>query len=283
MFVIKVLLLSQLRDNNRTLFNTYKIFVICAIMQQKNKQETTVEPLENSEDFETRFLPGLAIDTVIFGFHENQLKILLLQYQNTGLFALPGGFIKKEENLNDAAKRVLQERTGLQNIYLEQFYIFGDVSRHNRGAMEKIMVGKGLLPTEEHWLLRRFITVGYYALVDYTKAVPIPDLLSDGCDWYELSNLPALMLDHKSIMEKALSTLRENLDAKLIGFNLMPETFTMGELQSLYETILGLKLRRTSFQRKMLNLGILERVAKKMTGAAHKAPYLYRFSLREVI
>jgi hypothetical protein len=139
------------------------------------------------------------------------------------------------------------------------------------------MIGKDLIPTNDHWLLRRFISVGYYALVDYTKAVPIPDLLSDYCDWYDLSNLPSLMLDHKMIIKKALTTLRENLDRKLIGFNLMPETFTMGELQSLYETILDQKLRRTSFQRKVLNLGILERGAKKWTGGAHKAPYLYRF------
>ena len=246
-------------------------------MKQSNRQQTTVGQLQNSADFDASFLPGLAIDVVIFGFHENQLKILLLQYENTGLFALPGGFIKKEENLSDAAKRVLQERTGLQNIYLEQFYTFGDLSRFDKLPMQKIMTVKGLTPADDHWLLRRFVTVGYYALVDYTKAVPIPDLLSDSCDWHDLFDLPLLMLDHKSIMEKALITLRENLDRRLIGFNLMPETFTMGELQSLYETILGQKLLRTSFQRKMLNLGILERVAKKWTGGAHKAPYLYRF------
>ena len=223
------------------------------------------------------YLPGLALDLVIFGFHEEQLKILLLEYQNTGLFALPAGFIKKEENLNDAARRALAERTSLHDIYLEQFYVFGDRSRHDPAPLQAIMAGSGISPTPDHWLLQRFISVGFYALVDFTQAVPNPDALSDRCDWYELGSLPPLMLDHAAMVEKALETLRASLDQKLIGFNLLPETFTMGELQSLYETVLDQKLNRTSFQRKMLSLDILERVDKKWTGGAHKAPYLYRF------
>jgi hypothetical protein len=223
------------------------------------------------------FLPGIAIDLVIFGFHEKQLKVLLLEYENTNLFALPAGFIKEEEDLNDAARRVLTERTGLQDIYLEQFYVFGNKARHDPGPLRTIMKGKGLEPAEDHWLLKRFVSVGFYALVDFTKAVPNPDSLSDRCEWYDLSNLPPLMLDHKSMVEKALETLRINLDQRLIGFNLLPGAFTMGDLQSLYETILGEKLNRTSFQRKILGLDILERLEKKWTGGAHKAPYLYRF------
>jgi len=222
-------------------------------------------------------LPGLSVDTVIFGFYQGQLKILLLKYKNTDLWALPGGFIKDKENLNDAAKRVLYERTGLQDIYLDQFYTFGDMSRHDKATMQAIMTGNELDDTDNHWLLNRFISVGYYALVDFTKAIPIPDALSDSCEWCDLPALPRLMLDHNQIVQKALDSLRANLDRKLIGFNLLPETFTMGELQKLYETILGQPLRRSSFQRKMLNLGILERIAKKFTGEAHKAPYLYRF------
>jgi 8-oxo-dGTP diphosphatase len=224
------------------------------------------------------YLPGLAIDTVIFGFHQNQLRILLLEYQNTSLLALPGGFIKENEDLNDAARRILSERTGLADIYLEQFYAFGDCSRHDPVPLKSIMIGKGMAPNKDNWLLGRFVSIGYYALVDFTKAIPNPDPLSDKCQWYDLSDLPTLMLDHQGIVEKALDTLRANLDQKLIGFNLLPEKFTMGEVQNLYETILGKKLLRTSFQRKILNLKILERVDKKWTGGAHKAPYLYRFA-----
>ena len=234
--------------------------------------------IQESTDFESAFLPGLAIDAVIFGFHENQLKVLLLRYHKAGLFALPAGFIKKQESMDVAAKRILYERTGLKNIYLEQYHTFGDIKRFDPRPLKKIMKSHGALIDDDHWLLGRFISVGYYALVDHTKAVPIHDEMSDDCDWYDLSALPKLMLDHEAMIKKALETLRENLDKKLIGFNLMPGTFTMGELQILYETILGQKQRRTSFQRKMLNLDILERLAKKNTGGAHKAPYLYRFA-----
>lgn len=226
----------------------------------------------------TGFLPSLAIDTVIFGFHEGQLKILLLEYKNTNWLALPGGFVRETENLNDAARRVLAERTSLQGIYLEQFYTFGDLDRYDPTPLRAIMSAHGLNYSDHHWLLRRFVSVGYYALVDFTKAVPVPDLLADRCDWYDLANLPPLMQDHQKIVQKALDTLRIELDRKLIGFNLLSETFTMADLQRLYETILGQKLHRSGFQRKMLSLEILERLDKQYSGGAHKAPYLYRFA-----
>ena len=232
---------------------------------------------EEAEPSGTDFLPSLAVDTVIFGFHDNQLKILLLEYRNTGLLALPGGFIKNTENLNDAARRILAERTGLQDIYLEQFYVFGDLTRHDPAPMRAIMQAKGLQPSDDHWLLGRFVSIGYYALVDFTKAIPIPDDLSDSCGWYDLATLPPLMQDHSGIVQKALTALQADLDRKLIGFNLLSETFTMADLQSLYETILGQKLHRSGFQRKILGLGIVERLEKQYNGGAHKAPYLYRF------
>ena len=138
------------------------------------------------------------------------------------------------------------------------------------------MKGRGLDPSREHFLLQRFISVGYYALVDFTKAIPATDGMADACEWHDLKSLPPLIQDHGSIIQKALSTLRENLDKKLVGFNLLPDVFTMTDLQQLYETILDEVFLRTSFQRKMLNLGILAKVDKKWTGAAHKAPYLYK-------
>jgi 8-oxo-dGTP diphosphatase len=229
-----------------------------------------------SIDFDKAFMPGIAIDAVIFGFHENRMKVLLLQYKNTNSFALPGGFIFRNEDTDHAAHRILKERTGLSDIYLEQFYTFGEKSRHDN-SLEKIMKGRGLNPYKDHFLLRRFVSIGYYALVDFTKVIPAKDDLSDDCKWYNIKKIPVLIQDHKKIINKALETLREDLDKKLVGFNLMSDTFTMRELQSLYETILDKKFRRTSFQRKMLNLGILKKVEKKMTGGAHKAPYLYKF------
>ena len=226
---------------------------------------------------ENGFLPGLAIDAVIFGFYEKQLRILILEYRNTGLFALPGGFITENEDLDAAARRILSERTGLNNIYLEQFHVFGDRSRHNPSSMRTIMKKNKIKITPGHWLLKRFVSVGYYALINFKKAVPRPDFMSDRCEWYDLENLPSLMQDHQTIVKKALDTLRLNLDRQLIGFNLLPETFTISDLQSLYETILDEKLNRSSFQRRILGLNILERVEKKYSGGSHKAPWLYQF------
>jgi 8-oxo-dGTP diphosphatase len=219
------------------------------------------------------FIANLAVDAVIFGFHDSQLKVLLMQYSRTGLYALPGGFIRLDENLDLAAHRVASERTGLSNIFLEQFYVFGDMARHDPSPFIAFMGDED----PGQWMMQRFISVGYFALVDFTRVTPTPDKIFDGCNWYDLNDLPPLIQDHTYIVKKALEALRQRLDDKLIGFNLLPEEFTMGDLQALYETILGKKLLRPAFQRKMLAMGILQRQAKKYSGGAHKAPYLYRF------
>lgn len=223
------------------------------------------------------FITNIAYDSVVFGFSGERLKILLMEYHNTGLFALPGGFVKRNENLNDAVKRGLKERTGLDNIYLEQFYAFGDLDRFQPEVMRTILIANGYKPTKDHWLLDRFISIAYYALINYNDVVPKPDALSDSCIWYDVNKLPKLSFDHKAIVAKALETLRLNLDRKIVGINLLPARFTMKELQQVYEAILGEQLRRTTFQREVLSLGILERHEKQYSGKAHKAPFLYSF------
>jgi 8-oxo-dGTP diphosphatase len=222
-------------------------------------------------------LNGVAVDPVIFGFHENQLKVLIIEHTNTGLYALPGGYIRDEEDLDEAARRILTMRTGLSDVYLEQFHVFGRHDRTDAAVIKKILIGQGLNPSADHWSLGRFISVGYYALLDYTKVQLTPDPTTGRCEWFKFDQIPPLILDHRQIIDKALATLRVNLDQLLIGFNLLPDLFTMAEVHFLYETILGKKILSTNFQRKMLSLGILERIEKKKTGKAHKSPYLYRF------
>jgi hypothetical protein len=143
--------------------------------------------------------------------------------------------------------------------------------------MQTILAANGFNLNPDHWMLDRFISVSYFALINFEKVVLTPDILSDSIAWYDIENLPKLILDHNAIVAKALQTLRENLERKLIGGNLLPERFTMNELQQVYEAIFGQKLRRTTFQRKMLALDILERHEKLYTGKSHKAPYLYSF------
>lgn len=223
------------------------------------------------------FIPHIAFDSVVFGFSKGKLKILLMEYHATGWYALPGGFVGRTENLEDAVKRGLFERTGLKEIYLQQFHTFGDLARFKPEVMKTIMEANGHAFPENFWMLDRFFSIAYYALIDHEKVTLTPDGISDSIAWYDIEQLPELILDHSSIVKKALQTLRENLDRNLVGGNLLPERFTMNQLQAVYEAILGEKLRRTSFQRKMLSLDILERHEKLYTGKSHKAPFLYSF------
>jgi hypothetical protein len=168
-------------------------------------------------------------------------------------------------------------RTGIQNIYLELFNVFGKANRQFSENHQASMLAWGYKPDPNHWICKRFVSIGYYALVDFSKVIPTADEFSAICDWFDIAEMPPLAFDHMHIFQKALEHLRKNLDTKLLIFNLLPPTFTMGELQKLYETFLGKPLSRTNFQRKMLSLEVLERVEKKFSGGAHKAPYLYRF------
>lgn len=226
------------------------------------------------------YLPGVSIDTVIFSFHTDTLKVLLLRLGNTPFFTLPGGFVKKEENLGDAALRTLQERTGLEQIYLEQFYTSGDTVRYKANILTDALKSVVNFPPD-NWLGQRFISVCYYAMVNDTKVTPEPGWLSSELKWIDINEIPDLLYDHNQIIEKALIRLQADLDRNLVNFKLLDETFTMAELQKLYEAVFKKTLVRTNFQRKMLSLNILERLEKKYNGKAHKAPYLYCFAKSE--
>jgi 8-oxo-dGTP diphosphatase len=226
-------------------------------------------------------LSSLSVDCVIFGFHENQLKVLLIKHRHRDMWALSGGFIGKEEPVDAAAYRVLQERTGLNEIFLQQFHVFGDPDRSQKKFHVQDLKKDGIQVTENLWILQRFVTIGYYALVDFSKVNHHADTVTEEWLWWDIHNLPPLILDHRKILDTALSTLRMQLHYLPIGYNLLPEKFTMPELQKLYETILAIKLDRSNFQRKMLGFGILKRLNETKKGVAHKAPYLYSFDLKK--
>ncbi len=227
------------------------------------------------------YSPEVSIDCVVFGFHENELKILLLEFINSGFMALPGGFILENEDLDFAAKRILEERTSAKDIFLQQFEVFGDPNRTKTKNLEILLNGLDIKEEEKEYMRKRFISIGYYALIDYTGIKLNLDAFSSNIGWYDINNIPQLLHDHNLIIKRALETLQLDLNKKPIGQNLMPEQFTMKELQNLHEVILGKKLARTNFQRKILSLDILERIEKKYTGKAHKAPFLYRFKTKE--
>jgi 8-oxo-dGTP diphosphatase len=250
-------------------FSTRLKFLPC--IMNKQVQEFEKHFLEHGHEI---YLRHLSIDCVIFGFHENELKVLLLKLKNKDLWCLPGGFIRKNDSLDDAATRVLNDRTGLSDVFLQQFHAFGEPNRDKTktGFMSNV---KG------SWMMDRFVTLGYYALVEYSKVSPQADMFSDDCRWCDIHSIPPLMYDHKQILDKALDVLRLSLNDHPIGYNLLPEKFTMPELQKLYETILDKPIDRRNFQKKILGLDIVVRLNERKTGGAHKAPYLYRFDKRK--
>jgi ADP-ribose pyrophosphatase YjhB (NUDIX family) len=224
------------------------------------------------------YLSSVSVDCVIFGFHAGELKVLLLKSKYNHKWALPGGFVYKDEDVEEAASRVLQERTQLSGIFLQQFYLFGDVKRTEQKHARALLEAAGVEDIDSHWLLQRFVTVGYYALVEYQKVTPVPDIHSSECAWQNVMELRNLIIDHKQIIEKGLQSLRMHLNYQPIGYNLLPREFTLKDLQLIYETILGKKLDRSNFQRKILSYGILDRKEKQFSGGSHRAPYLYSFN-----
>lgn len=218
------------------------------------------------------YLPGISIDCVVFGFHEGSLKVLLTKLKDQNLWGLPGGYIKKEETINEAASRILKDRTGAHDIYLQQFRVFSDLNR-----------SEDFFATYDDalWHKQRFISIGFYALVDYSQVELIVDEYSNACEWISVEELPEFMMDHKYILDRALLTLRKQLNYKPIGYNLLPEEFTMPELQRLYEIILDKKLNRGNFYRKMTGYDILDKLEEPRKGGAHKAPNLYKFNLEK--
>ncbi len=230
------------------------------------------------------YLPGVSIDCVILGYRNEALHILLVQWKHEKSWSLPGGFIRKDEDMDAAAHRILSERTSLDAIFLNQFHTFGQSDRQQLGKEAQKKPTKQFLKTFEGadqdsiaWFSKRFITTGYFALVDVAKTNPQPDILSSRCEWKLLEEMPALVMDHEEIVQKALAHLRMQLNYLPVGLALLPEKFTMRDLQKLYEAILQKPLERSNFQRKILKLGFLNRLEKQMTGAANKAPYLYSF------
>jgi 8-oxo-dGTP diphosphatase len=223
------------------------------------------------------YQPGLSIDCVIFGFHDNQLKVLLIKTKYSDKWALPGGFVSINEDIDQAAVTVLNGRTGLKGIFLRQFSTFGAARRCNVDVSNTVLDFYGIPLEEGKWFASRFVTVGYYALVDFLKTIPQPEGNNETVEWIDHNTVPELVLDHSEILDKALETLRMELNLMPVGYNLLPEKFTIPELQKLYETILGRKLDRRNFLRKITAIGILTKLDEKKSNVAHKAPNLYSF------
>jgi ADP-ribose pyrophosphatase YjhB (NUDIX family) len=225
------------------------------------------------------YIPHVSIDCAIFGYHERQLKVLLIKHKLLNGWCLPGGYIKRTENLVEAANRNVKERTGIDGLFLQQFKTFGDPNRVKLDEFdeEKWFAATGVRIPRDNWLLDQTISVGFYAITDFSSTVPQPDILADACAWFDIHEIPPLEFDHDEMVKEALHTMRVQLYHYPIGYNMLPPTFTLAEITSLYETLLGKKLDISNFPKKLIALGLLKKTAEKRSIGAHRSPHLYRF------
>ncbi len=245
---------------------------------ERREQFSGLAALKKPDDF---FHPGISVDCVVLGFHEGILKILLSRYEGFDAWMLPGSFVFKDEDVDAAAHRILKERTGLDNIFLRQYYLFGDAHRNltlKKESKQSFKDVYGIDIDENHWFYRRFMTVGYYALVDFTQVQLSEGYEGETIEWKELNSQLNFYFDHEKLVQKAIETIRQQSGYIPIGKELLPEKFTMPELRTIYETIMGRSLDRRNFQKKALSFGYIEKLDETKKGGAHKAPILYRFN-----
>ena len=220
------------------------------------------------------FLPNLSVDIAILGFQENKLKILLLEFE--GKWSLPGGYVGKEESTDDAAIRVLEERTGMKQSFLKLFSVFGKANRDFKEEFREVFKKLDMPWNEDLWINGLFVSMVYYALVDIDKTRPTGWEWQQSFGWHDIKQLPPMWLDHEQMAHAAMQKLQRDITLEHISFNLLPEEFTMPELHRLHETILSKKLERRRFQKKMLSLGIFERLPEPKQDAPRRKPFLYR-------
>ena len=206
---------------------------------------------------------ALTVDCVVFGFDEAELKVLLIQRglePFKGKWALPGGFVRVDETLDDAARRELVEETGLKKVFLEQLYTFGAVDRDPR---------------------ERVVSVAYYALVKLSEHEAKAATDAANAEWFPVSRTPKLAFDHADILATALARLKGKVRYQPIGFELLPPRFTLSQLQRLYEAVLGTDLDKRNFRKKVLSFDLLVPLKETQMAGRHRPAQLFQFDRRK--
>jgi 8-oxo-dGTP diphosphatase len=207
--------------------------------------------------------PALTVDVVVFALDAEELRVMLIERDLkpfAGRWALPGGFVRVDETVDAAARRELQEESGLKDIFLEQLYTFGDLDRDPR---------------------ERVVTVAYYALVNLAGHEVRASTDARNAAWFPMNDLPDLAFDHQRILTAAHDRVRAKVQYQPIGFELLPEKFTLSQLQHLYEVILDRELDKRNFRKKVLSMEIVKETSEIETDVAHRAARLYRFDKRK--
>ena len=218
-----------------------------------------ISKIDNVLNSPSPAVDGISIDCVIFGFKKGSLEVLLVQHasgESEGNWGLLGGWMKRDESADDAAHRILYELTTLDNIYLEQLKAFTNPQRV---------------------LDRRIVTIGYYTLVNQEDYDVKASLAVKEARWCRINEIPDLIFDHNEILNFSLLQLQNRVRQAPIGFNLLPEKFTLLQLMQLYEEILGIELEKSNFRRKILHMKLLVALDEKQQDVSHRAAKLYKF------
>jgi hypothetical protein len=235
--------------------------------------------------------PNISVDCVVFGFDLKELKVLLVDRilfspDNERIIfqdkSLPGNHCMDDENIDQSANRILKELTGLTDVHLEQFAAFGDIDRLKK---EKDQIWLKAIKKNPD---ARVLTVAYYALVAVDKIIidtdawkSLPGWYGKRPQWYGIRDIPDLAFDHKEIILTALDHLREKVVTQPIIFKLLPDKFTLGQLQKIYEVVLDTKLDKRNFRKKITNANFIIPLRQKEVGVSHKPAQLYRFDLKK--
>lgn len=210
--------------------------------------------------FEKFFQFGMSVDCVVFGYHQDKLKVLIIKRgapPYKGKWALPGDLVYPNENIDVAANRILRDLTGINNLFMEQTKVYGRVDRHPAG---------------------RVVTTGYYALINIEKYDPHASAWADGVYWMDVESCPDLAFDHDEILIDALQELRKKVRHEPIGFELLPEKFALAQLQSLYEALLNEKYDKANFRKRFLSMGMLDALEEYQKDVSHRPGKLYSFN-----
>jgi 8-oxo-dGTP diphosphatase len=229
------------------------------------------------------YLRNVALDNVIFGYHDKELKILLQRPFVFDKWTVTGGYIKKTESIEEAASRIAFIRTGLKDLYFQQFRSFGNPKRviENGFNAKHLRELSGLEVSEDFWIFDYFVSIGFYTLTEFSQVEFKKSIYEEECKWFPVKELPPLMFDHKHIISEALLALRIHIAYYPIGYELLPKKFTLPEIHALYETIIGKILDERNFAKRLMATGIITKLNETRHIGAHRSPFLYKFNKKE--
>jgi 8-oxo-dGTP diphosphatase len=241
------------------------------------------EDLDNIVKFADQYLRNVAVDNVIFGYHDKELKILLQRPFVINKWTVTGGYIRKTESIEEAAHRIAFLRTGLKDLYLQQFRSFGNPKRVSDSGfnVKYIREKSGVDIPPDYWIFDYFVSVGFYTLTEFSQVEFRKSKYEEECKWWSVSDLPPLMFDHQLIISEALLALRLHIAHYPIGYKLLPKKFTLPEIHALYETILGKKMDERNFAKRLMATGIITKLNETRHIGAHRSPFLYKFNKKE--